>query len=396
MYIYVGLGVLFGFFIGFIVFWFIKKQSSPDSAQLEAKLTEIFPKLLNQANEQLVLMANEKLQAEKQDIKTDMQNKKSVIEDLVKRVLNELEQSNKKVEMAERERVGSFRELKQEMENQRKITEQLSVTTEGLKKVLSNNQLRGQFGEQVAEELLKMVGFVHGVDYERNKVLLNADTRPDFTIFLPDGVKINIDVKFPYANLQKMTETQDEGMKREYVKLFEKDIKEKIKQVTSREYINPEDNTVDFVIMFIPNEMIFSYIYEKMGGVWQDGMRQKVIFAGPFNFTAILRLIRQSYSNFKYQNNVRNIITYIKLFEEEFRKYNQEFVKIGERIDSLNDQYTKVDSTRTKQLMKSVDKIISEDNKVEEPSDIASTLEVPIISTEIGQSVNTAELKANS
>ena len=27
--------------------------------------------------------------------------------------------------------------------------------------------------------------------------------------------------------------------------------------------INPEENTVDFVVMFIPNEMIFSFIYER-------------------------------------------------------------------------------------------------------------------------------------
>jgi len=380
MYIYIALGVAIGFVVALIVFLLTKKQFSGDSSQLEAKLAEIFPKVLQNANEQLVLLANEKLQAEKQDIKTDLQNKKTSIEDLIKRIHQELEQSNKRTEKAELERVGSFRELKQEMENNRRITEQLSATTEGLKKVLSNNQLRGQFGEQVAEELLRMVGFVNGVDYQHNKILVGAETRPDFTIFLPDGVKINIDVKFPYANLQKMTETQDEGMKREYVKLFEKDIKDKIKQVTSREYINPEDNTVDFVIMFIPNEMIFSYIYEKMGSVWEDGMKQKVIFAGPFNFTAILRLIRQSYSNFKYQNNVRNIITYIKIFEEEFRKYNQEFVKIGDRLESLNDQYAKVDSTRTKQLIRSVDKIVSEDNKADDVSSAIPAMMDPLIS----------------
>lgn len=366
MYIYLVFGTLLGLIISFIIFLILKKHLTSDSSQLEAKIIDMFPKLLQNANEQLILMANEKLQAEKQDIKTDLQNKKTIIEDLVKRTLEELEKSNKRLETAERERVGSFSQLRQEVESHKKITEQLAVTTEGLKKVLSNNQMRGQFGEQIADDLLKMVGFVNGVDYEQNKKLNNAETRPDFTIYLPDKVKINIDVKFPYGNLQKMTETQDEATKREYMKLFEKDIRDKIKQITTRDYINPEDNTVDFVIMFIPNEMIFSFIYEKMSHIWEEGMRQKVIFAGPFNFTAILRLIRQSYNNFKYQNNVRNIITYIKVFEEEFKKYNAEFVKIGEKIDSLSDQYTKVDSTRTKQLLKSVDKIITEDSNVEE------------------------------
>ena len=70
---------------------------------------------------------------------------------------------------AEKERIDTYATLKTSVDESRKITEQLSVSTEGLKKVLSDNQVRGQFGEQVAEDLLKMAGFVKGVDYEFNK-----------------------------------------------------------------------------------------------------------------------------------------------------------------------------------------------------------------------------------
>lgn len=317
----------------------------------------ILPDVVKNANEQLIQMANQKLGAEKQEIKTDLANKKEVIENLVEKIAKDLEKNRERLESAEKERVGSFRALKQELETQRKMTEQLSTTTESLKRVLSNNQLRGQFGEQVAENLLKMSGFVRGVDYEFNKEQKGSGTRPDFTIFLPNKVKINCDVKFPYQSLLKMTETNDKATKVELEKVFERDIKEKIKQVTTRDYISPEDNTVDFVIMFIPNEMIFSYIYEKMNELWAEAMRQKVVMAGPFSFTAILRMVRQAYDNFRYQKNVQQIIGYIKIFESEFKKYNEEFVKIGERIDSLTKQYNLVDTTRTNQLRKSIEKV---------------------------------------
>lgn len=325
----------------------------------------LIPRQLNQTSENLVRLANEKLGAEKDNIATDLANKKSIIEDIAKRMKEELEKQQDKLEKAERERIGSFGELKKELENQRKISEQLSATTEGLKKVLSNNQLRGQFGEQVAEDLLKMSGFVKGVDYEFNKEQKGSETRPDFTIFLPNQVRINVDSKFPYQNLQRMTETQDSSLKKEHLKQFEKDIRDKIKQVTTRDYINPEDNTVDFVIMFIPNEMIFSFIYDKMNDLWSEAMKQKVVFAGPFSFTAILRLVRQAYENFKYQNNVQKIISYIKSFENEFQKYNEEFIKIGDRITSLSEQYNRVNSTRTNQLLRSIDKIRLEDKEPE-------------------------------
>lgn len=348
MILYTILGLLAGIAITLVIVNFLKTKLFAE---------RLSSRLRKDVLEELVLIAKEQLGAERQDIKTDLTNKKDAIERLIKQMHDELRDTKKKVDDADRERIGSFRALKQEMESHRKITEQLSVTTENLKNVLSNNQLRGAFGEKVAEDLLKMTGFVKGVDYDFNKAQKNGEGRPDFTVYLPDKVRINVDVKFPYANLQKASETKDSSSKKEYLKAFERDVKEKIKQITTREYISPESNTVDFVVMFIPNEMIFSYLYERMHDVWEEAMRQKVIFAGPFSFTAILRLIRQSYDNFKYQKNVRKIITYIKIFEEQFGKYNEGFEKIGERITSLSKQYDEVNTTRTKQLLRTVDKI---------------------------------------
>ncbi|MFH1899213.1 MAG: DNA recombination protein RmuC [Patescibacteria group bacterium] len=365
--LYITVGIIIGLVLAIMVIPGIRKMvfgSNEESFSIiEQKLNEYFPKALQSATEQLITMADQKLDAKKQTIDVDVANKKTAIEDLIKNIKEELTVSNKKLEDAEKERVGSFRELKSQLENQKMISEQLRVTTESLRKVLSNNQLRGQFGEQVAEDLLKMAGFVGGVDYFYNKAQEGSGTRPDFTVLLPDGVKINVDAKFPYSNLQKYVETEDKEAQKNHLKSFENDIKEKIKQVTTREYINPEDNTVDFVILFIPNEMIFSFIYEKMNDIWTEAMRQRVVFTGPFSFTATLRLIRQSYANFKIQNNVRKIVMLIKEFEKEFSKYNEEFTKIGDRINSLSDQYERVDTTRTKVLVRTVDRIRIEESE---------------------------------
>lgn len=319
--------------------------------------------LLPKVIEQLVLTNNEGRKV----AESDLQNKKEAIEKAVKQIYDELRRTSDKLHASEKERVGSFSELKQELENQRRVTEQLSTSTENLKKVLSNNQLRGQFGEQVAEDLLKMTGFVKGVDYEFNKKQKDSETRPDFTIFLPNKVKINVDSKFPYANLQKVAEAEGKTAKEEHLNAFREDVKNKIKQIVSREYINAQDNTVDFVILFIPNEMIFSFIYDKMNDVWMEAMKQKVVFAGPFGFTAILRLVRQAYDNFRYQKNVLKIIGHIKNFEIEFEKYNREFETIGARIKSLSDKYDEVDRTRTSKLIKSIDKIKLEESPEDTP-----------------------------
>ncbi len=365
-----GVGIFYFFFKG------TGKQKEEISETISQKLNEIMPNILDQANESLVRMADQKLGAESSKSRLDMENKRAEIERLVKVIQEDLKESKKDLEVSEKERINSFSALKNSLDEYKKITEQLSVSTENLKKVLSNNQLRGQFGEQVADDLLKMAGFVVGETYTRQES--EGGSRPDFTIYLPDKTKINVDAKFPYASLQRMTETDDIDAKNRYMKQFETDIKEKIKQVTSREYINPEDKTVDFVILFIPNEMIFSFIYDKMPSIWQDAMEKKVVLAGPFSFTAILRMVKQAYENFRIQGNIYKIVGHVKSVEKEFDKFSEEFDKVGIRIDQLQKQYSDVSNTRINQMKRKMDLVRLEGDGKEEKvlSDVVS-LPVP-------------------
>ena len=339
--------LIVGISLGIAIFYFLKKRGSKSeeeiSETIEDKLTELLPIVLSQANESLVRMANEKLGSETKQNRIDFENKREEITRMVKGL-------EKYVKNVEKERIDSYATLKNSVEESRKVTEQLSISTEGLKKVLSDNQVRGQFGEKVADDLLKMAGFVHGVDYEFNKEQVESKTRPDFSIFLPDGTRVNVDSKFPYANLRRMIESEDKEVKMKLKKDFEKDVKEKIRQVTTRDYINPEAKTVDFVILFIPNEMIFSYVYDKMPDVTELAMENRVVLAGPFSFTAILRMIKQAYENFRVQKNIYSIIGHVKAFEKEFDTFSESFFKIGERIGALQKQYDTVSTTRFNQL----------------------------------------------
>jgi len=346
-------GILLGIGIFYFFFKDTHKQKEEISETISQKLTEILPSVLDQANESLIRMADQKLGAESSKSRIDLENKRAEIERLVKQIQEDLKESKKELEVSEKDRISSFSALKNSLDEYKKITEQLSVSTENLKKVLSNNQMRGQFGEQVADDLLKMAGFVVGQTYTRQESENGA--RPDFTVYLPDKTKINVDAKFPYASLQRMTETDDVDAKKRYMKQFESDIKEKIKQVTTREYISVEDGTVDFVILFIPNEMIFSFIYDKMPQIWEDAMSRKVILAGPFSFTAILRMVKQAYENFRVQENIFKIVGYIQAVEKEFDKFNEEFDKVGDRIEQLQKQYSEVSTTRVNQMKRKMD-----------------------------------------
>ncbi|MFA5754989.1 MAG: DNA recombination protein RmuC [Candidatus Paceibacterota bacterium] len=318
---------------------------------LFSKLIKENAKLLEEERKRMI----EQVDSKKEIINESIKNNKETIKDLIERMSKELNE-------AEKERIGEFNVLKTVLNENKIVTENLKDSTDGLKNILSNNQLRGKYGEEIAENLLRTIGFVKGENYEAN---VNRDrsssNRPDFVIYLPDKTKVNIDVKFPLDNFIKFTEEDDKEKKKQYKKQFEADVRNRIKEISTRDYINPEEDTVDFVILFVPNEMIFSFIYDQMSEIWTDAMNKKVVLAGPFSFTAILRMIYQSYRNFKYQENIYEVVKLVKKFEIEYDKYNQEVDSLGKKIKDTSLQFDKVSTVRDRKLSGIVEKIKNED-----------------------------------
>ncbi|MFA6097875.1 MAG: DNA recombination protein RmuC [Candidatus Paceibacterota bacterium] len=343
---------------------YLKRIADENLKSLEERNRE----LLKEERDRFMELQGEKMKRNEQYL----DGKKDVIKELVEKINSELSESQKKIENTEKERISEFSNLRAILEEHKDVTTKLKDSTDNLKNILSNNQLRGKYGEEVAENILKMIGFVKDLDYVVNLAQDTNANRPDITIKLPDKTKINIDAKFPYQSLVKYQEVDDKLEKKKYLDQFKTDVKQKIKQVTSRDYINPEEKTMDFVILFVPNEMIFSLICDKLSDISGDALRKKVIITGPFSFAAISRMIRQSYDNFRIQEDLHKIIGYISKFKQEFSKYNEEVDRLGSRIRSVSEQYDAVSGVRTRQLQKIVDQIGGE--KIENGKDNASKL----------------------
>ena len=352
-----------------VLFFLLKKPIHKYLSKLGEVLAEKNLKMIEERNREVLKEERERM-GEMNDEKMKrneqyMEGKKDAIKEMVEKIDLELRESQKKIESTEKERIGEFSKMKTILEEHKIITGELKSSTDNLKKILSNNQQRGKYGEEVAENILKMLGFVKDLDYIVNLRQETNANRPDITIKLPDKTKINIDVKFPYSALQKLQEVDNELEKKKYLDQFKIDVKQKIKQVTSRDYINPEEKTLDFVIMFVPNESIFSFICDKLSDVSNEALEKKVIITGPFSFAAIARMIKQSYNNFKIQEDLHRVVGLIGKFKQEFSKYSDEFDKLGDRISSMSKQYDSVANTRTRQLTKVVDRI-SEENVIGE------------------------------
>lgn len=299
---------------------------------------------------QLTRTNEEQRKDSKEEIETDVKN---IFAEITKNIEKQLEISRKEVSDLKNQNAA----IRQQLEMAAKATEGLQTSTEGLKNLLTNNRLRGEWGEQVADELLQAAGFVENVNYIKQAT--TEQGRPDITIMLPDGAKLNVDAKFPFDDLLEYQEAKTPAAKKQALNKFSTSIKNKVKAITSKDYINPQDNTLDFVVMFIPNEMIFSFIYEKLPDINEYCNKRKVVLAGPFGFTAVLRLVLQAYKNFGYEKNLQEIFGLVSKFQEEYNKFGDHMQRLGNQLATTQKTFHEVEGTRSRQLTKVVDQITS-------------------------------------
>lgn len=303
-----------------------------------------------------IKLAKTKLENQTVQNEQTLENKKKLIDARLKEMDNKLGQVNTLMHSIEKERAASHGSLKTQLEKTTQATNRLQDTTSQLREALANPQRRGQWGERMAEDVLRLAGFVEGINYEKQKVLASG-SRPDFTFSLPGQKWVHMDVKFPLGNYMKMLD-QEEGPEQETFKAqFLKDVRLRIKEVTSRDYIDPSAGTVDCVLVFIPNEQIYGFIHQHDSTLLDDAMRNKVVLCSPLTLYAILAVIRQAVDNFRLEQGAKQILDLLVDFKKQWEKYGDSMDKMGQRLNSAMEEYTHLSTTRTRQLERQIDKI---------------------------------------
>ncbi len=237
------------------------------------------------------------------------------------------------------------------------VTSRLKDTADHLRHALASSKKRGEWGERMAEDIIRLVGMVEGISYVKQKTLEHAAGRPDYTFLLPNSLKINMDVKFPMDNYQHYLDAQSEHDRKRFRDELLRNARMMLKQVTTRDYINPAENTVDYVMMFIPNEQVYSFLNEADTTLMDDALRQKVILCSPFTLYAVLAVIRQAVENFNLERTASEILKLLSEFSKQWAAYKDKFRVMGERLDAAKKEYDAIVTTRTNMLERPLRKI---------------------------------------
>lgn len=344
-----------------VVYVFIKGFSNRIETNILERVRESFStaslEALDKNSERFLQQAGEALSAKNVEGTKELEKKKELIDQTLNQIKAEMDKVEKLMTGIDKNSEGRFAAVSQSIKQQGQETVKLSDVVNGLNRILSSSKSRGEWGERIAEDIMQLAGMEENVTYIKQTSVSGGRSRPDFTFMLPQGKVINMDVKFPFANYRKYCETEHDTEREQAKKQFLRDARIRVKEITTREYINTDADTLDYAIIFIPLEQAYSFIMENDREYMDFALKQKVIVCSPWTLYAYLAVIRQAVSNFNMERSAGKILELMNEFKKQWYNYTESMKKLGERIQLLQKEYDSLVTTRTNTLERPLQKI---------------------------------------
>ena len=112
--------------------------------------------------------------------------------------------------------------------------------------------MRGQWGERMAEDVLRLAGFHENINYVKQNQI-DGGGRPDYTFPMPKGHALYMDVKFPMAAYLRYLEAGTNAEREMHLKRFLADVRLRVKELAKRDYAGESSEpSVDYVLAVHP------------------------------------------------------------------------------------------------------------------------------------------------
>jgi DNA recombination protein RmuC len=307
------------------------------------------------ALEHSVVLQREQLGSAASALQADLVAKKDVIDTRLDEVRaemrTELHRLGTLVTELGRTSAERFGQVDESLRSHAEVASTLADSTRMLREALANPQARGQWGERMAEDVLRLAGFTEHVNYRKQTNVEGGSGRPDFTFDLPKGHVLYMDVKFPLASYLRYLEVGTDAERQAHLKRFLSDVRLRVKELAKRDYCGESGRpAVDYVLLFLPNEQLTGFIHEHDPGLLDEAMAQRVVLCSPLTLFAFLGVIRQAFDNFMIEQTSDEILQLIGKFGQQWRRYSESADKVKRHFDSVQREFDQLTGTRRRAL----------------------------------------------
>ncbi|MFP4156948.1 MAG: DNA recombination protein RmuC [Opitutales bacterium] len=321
---------------------------------LENTFKALSAEALSKNNADFLNLAKATLEKYQEGAKGDLDKRQESIHKTVEPVNEALRRFNQRIEMIEERRTATDSSLKQQLAQLSEAQAELSRTTGSLVQALRAPQVRGQWGEMQLRRTVEIAGMVNYCDFIEQASHETGEgqrQRPDMLIQLPNGRQVVVDAKVPLAAYLDALEAKDAAVQTERMQAHARQLREHIKGLSQKAYWSQFENTPEFVVLFVPNETIFSAALEQDPQLLELGVENKVILATPTTLIALLKAIAYGWQQEAIAREAKQIAALGRDLYERIGVVTGHFTKLGKSLDQSVGHYNKAISSVESRLL---------------------------------------------
>ncbi|MGB0743374.1 MAG: DNA recombination protein RmuC [Opitutales bacterium] len=322
--------------------------------KLENSFKALSAEALSKNNADFLNLAKATLEKYQEGAKGDLDKRQESIQKTVEPVNEALKAFNEKLVLVEKERAATRSSLDKQLQQLAESQAELSRTTGSLVQALRAPQVRGQWGEMQLRRTVEMAGMVNYCDFIEQASHETGEgqrQRPDMLIKLPNERQVVVDAKVPLAAYLDALEAKDALVQTERMKAHARQLRDHIKGLSQKAYWSQFENAPEFVVLFVPNETIFSAALEQDPQLIEIGVENKVILATPTTLIALLKAIAYGWQQEAIAREAKQIAELGRELYERIGVVTGHFAKLGKSLDQSVGHYNKAISSVESRLL---------------------------------------------
>ena len=368
-----------------------RHAASERIAELEkarASLSETFGALSNKAlkdnSVEFLKLAQENLKQFQIQAQSNLTEKEKSFESLVKPIKETLEKTEKQIREMEMERKQAHSSLTQHLNTMLEAHQALQGETRNLVNALRRPEVRGQWGELTLKRLAELAGMVEHCDFyeQEHTATEQGSLRPDMIVRMPGQREIVVDVKTPLDAYISATETTDESQRALHLQRHTKNVRERVKELSSKSYWAQFKHSPDFVVLFIPGEQFLSAALDHDPKLLEYAMQQKVILATPTSLVALMRAIAYGWRQESLAKNADQIREIGSELYHRLAIFTEHLSKIGKSLTSSVQSFNKAVGSLDTRILPSAKKFTELGITSEKPIESVKQIETSTRSIE--------------
>ena len=215
----------------------------------------------------------------------------------------------------------------------------------------NNNKFQGDWGETILEQILENSGLVEGEQWEKQATLYDdkgnaishnetqQGMKPDIIVHFPGKRDIIIDSKVSLKAYMAYLSAEDEETRSRYRKEHLLSIRKHIDGLAAKSYASYNTNSLDYVMLFVPNEPSYFLAMEADNNLWNYAYKRGIVLISASNLISTLFVVNSLWTRERQQRDVQKIVDTANAVYEKVVLFTENFSKIEVALEKASDAY---------------------------------------------------------